>query len=145
MGVADPVDDDEAVNKGFLDAQTHTKLLGSVSGVDLTATGATAVYIVPATKMHIITHIIVQATSFSGSPSDPGVSLFVGSDTPANQIVLSDTTISWGGTGASDQAVYLVPKDGSPTPNSLSTVNFDVDTGASGTLVATVYVLGIEL
>jgi hypothetical protein len=144
-GVADPVTDDEAVNKGFLDAQAHTKLLGSVSGVDLTVTGATLVYTVPSGKMHIITSIIVRSTSFSGSPSDPGVSVFVTSDTSANQIVLADTTISWGGTGAADQAVYLDPKDGSPTPNSLATVNFDVDTDASGTLVATVYVLGIEL
>ena len=144
-GVADPVADDEAVNKGFLDAQAHTKLLGSVSGVDLTSTGATLVYTVPAAKMHIITNIIVRSTSFSGSPSDPGVSVFVTYDTAANKIVPSDTTISWGGTGAGEQAVYLDPKDGSPTPNALATVNFDVDTAATGTLVATVYVLGIEL
>jgi hypothetical protein len=148
VGVADPTADDHAVTKGFVDAQMHTKLLGSVSGVDLLSTSVTPVYTIPAGKMHIITQVIVRATAYTpgGAPTNPVGS--VGLSGSYEQIVV-DTTLDWGGTaGAGDQVVYLQPKDGADSPNAGSVVRFQVDTAGGGTfsaLDATVYVLGIEL
>ncbi len=148
-GLVDPTADDEAVTKGFLDAQSMVKLLGSVGSVDLLSTGITTVYTVPAGKMHIITQILVRTTSYTPgvTPSNPQAS--VGLTGSFNQIIDNNTVLDWGGTaGAGDQAVYLQPKDGADTPNAGSLVRFQVDTAGAGTfsaLEATVYVLGIEL
>jgi hypothetical protein len=149
VNVADPTANDHAVTKGFLDASFMVKLLGSVTGVDLLSTGTTTIYTVPATKKHIITHIIVRATAYTpgGAPTNPAVS--VGLTGSFDQIIPNGTVLDWGGTaGASDQVVYLQPKDGADTPNALDLVRFQVDTAGAGTfsaLAATVYVLGIEL
>ncbi len=148
VGLADPTADDHAVTKGFVDAQLHVRLLGSVTGVDLLSTGVTPVYTIPAGKMHIVTQVIVRATSYTpgGAPTNPVGS--VGLSGNYDQIVV-DTTLDWGGTaGAGDQVVYLPPKDGADSPNAGSIVRFEVDTAGGGTfsaLDATVYVLGIEL
>ncbi len=148
-GVADPTADDEAATKSYVDGQAAVKLLGSVAGVDLTETGATAIYTLPAGVMHIITHFVVRATTYTpgGGPSNPEAS--IGISGSFDQFVANDTVLDWGGiAGSADQAVYLEPKDGSPTPNSGETIRFQVDTAAAGTftaLTATIYVLGIEL
>jgi hypothetical protein len=99
--------------------------------------------------MHIITHIIVRATAYTpgGAPANPVAS--VGLSPGSSDEFVDMETLDWGGiAGAADQAVYLEPQDGSPTPNSAEIVRFRVDTAAAGTfsaLTATVYVLGIEL
>jgi hypothetical protein len=148
VSVANPTADDHAVNKGFVDAQLHTKLLGSVTGVDLLSTGVIPVYTIPAGKMHIVTEVIVRATSYTpgATPTNPTGS--VGLSGNYDQIVV-DTPLDWGGTsGAGDQVVYLQPKNGADSPNAGNIVRFEVDTAAGGTfsaLTVTVYVLGIEL
>jgi len=148
VGVADPTDDDHAVTRGYLDAQNMVKLLGSVSGVDLLATGTTPVYTIPAGSMHVVTQVIVRATSYTpgGAPTNPSAS--IGLSGAFDQIV--DTSVlDWGGTsGAGDQVVYLQPKDGADSPNAGNTISFQVDTAGGGTfsaLEATIYILGIEL
>jgi hypothetical protein len=149
VGVADPTEDDHAATKGFIDAMSTVKLLGSVTGVDLLSTGTTTVYTIPVGKMHIITQVIVRATDYTpgGAPSNPEAS--VGITGSFNQIVNDDTELDWGGVaGAADQVVYLQPKDGADSPNAGDLVRFQVDTAAGGTfsvLDATIYILGIEL
>ncbi len=146
---ADPVVASDVATKGFVDNQAFVKLLGSVSGVDLLTLATTPIYTVPAGKMHIVTQIIVRATSYTpgAGPTNPDVS--VGLTGGFNEIIDDNTVLDWGGAaGASDQAVYLQPIDGSPTPNAGAVVRFQVDTAGGGTfsaLAATVYVLGIEL
>jgi hypothetical protein len=99
--------------------------------------------------MHIITQVIVCTTAYTPgvTPTNPEAS--VGLTGSYDQIITDATELDWGGTaGASDQAVYLQPKDGADTPNAGSIVRFQVDTAGAGTfsaLAATVYVLGIEL
>jgi len=147
--VAAPTTGTDAVNQDFIDGLSMVKLLGSVSGVDLTTTGTTNIYTLPASKMHIITHIIVRATAYTpgGAPTNPVAS--AGLSPGSSDEFVDMATLDWGGiAGAADQAVYLGPQDGSPTPNSAEIVRFRVDTAAAGTfsaLTATVYVLGIEL
>ena len=148
VNVADPTADSHAVTKGFMDAQSHVKLLGSVASVDLLTTGVTPVYTIPAGKMHVITQVIVRATAYTpgGAPTNPIGS--IGLSGGYEQIVV-DTTLDWGGTaGAGDQVVYLTPKDGADSPNAANTISFQVDTAGGGTfsaLTVTIYVLGIEL
>ena len=148
-GAADPVAPSDVATKNFVDNQAFVKLLGSVSGVDLLTTGTTPVYTVPAGKMHIITQVIVRATTYTpgAGPTNPDVS--VGLAGSFDEIVPDNTVLDWGGTaGAADQAVYLQAKDGAATPNAGAVVRFQVDTAGGGTfsaLAATVYVLGIEL
>lgn len=148
VSVADPTADDHAVTKGFVDAQLHTKLLGSVTGVDLLATGVIPVYTIPAGKMHIVTEVIVRATSYTPGVTPTNAIGSIGLSGNYDQIVV-DTELNWGGTaGAGDQVVYLQPKDGADSPNAGNIVRFEVDTAAGGTfsaLTVTVYVLGIEL
>jgi len=145
--VATPTAGTDAVNKDFIDAQIHMKLLGFVAGVDLTSTGVTIIYTLPVGKMHILTNIIVRATAYTpgATPSNPIVDIEVA----GGPDFVSAATLDWGGiSGAADQAVYLLPQDGSPTPNSSEVIRIDVTTAAAGTfsaLTATVYVLGIEL
>jgi hypothetical protein len=148
-GAADPVVASDVATKGFVDSQAFVKILGTATGIDLLSTGTTALYTVPVGKMHIVTHIIVRATAYvpGVTPTNPTVS--VGLSGSFNQIVDDNTVLDWGGiAGASNQAVYLAPKDGSSTPTAGSVVQFQVDTAGAGTfsaLAATVYLLGIEL
>ena len=149
VGVANPVADTDAVNLGTLNAFAATKLLGSVTGVDLMSVGSTDIYTVPTGKSHIMVHVIVVPTDYTplGAPTNPSCSL----QTSVSGIgsIVPVTAVDWGGiSGAADQASYLTPKNGALTPNAASVIRFRVDTAAGGTfsaLTATVYILGIEL
>jgi len=149
--VANPTAVGDAVNLGYVNSLGMQRVLGSTVGIDLVggAVGSTtAVYTLPVGKQHIITQIILVASSYNPGalPVDPVVSVGVTGGTYDD--IVAGTTLSWGLSGAADQAVYLNPKQGATTPNATNTVTLQLDTPAGGTfgaLVVDVYVMGVEL
>ena len=93
--VADPTAADHAVTKGFIDAMSTVKLLGSVTGVDLMTTGVTPVYTIPAGKMHIVTQVIVRATTYTPGVTPTNATGSVGLSCGFDQIFV-DSFLDWG-------------------------------------------------
>lgn len=149
--VADPVSNGDAVNLGYIRGLGIERVLGVVTGVNLmtaTPAGIIPIYTLPSGAMHLITKVIVVATSYvpGGAPVAPTVSIGIGG--PGYNQIVDDVALSWGAGGASDQAVYLTPKQGAATPNALNTVSLQTDAIPSGTfsaLTVSIYVMGVEL
>jgi hypothetical protein len=149
--VANPVDPQDAVTRGYLEGLSVQRVLGFTTGIDLQAAlvnQSFPIYTVPTGKQHIITKVILVATSYSPGvgPIDPVVS--VGTQGPVFDEVVNAATASWGSAGAGDQAIYIDPKQGSETPNSASVLTLQVNSPAAGTfasLVVTAYIMGFEL
>lgn len=148
--VAAPTSNGDAVNLAYLNGLRTERVLGSVAGVNLlTGAGtATAIYTVPTGVMHIITKIIVVATSYipGASPVDPVISVGIGG--PNYDQIVDSATTSWGAGGAADQAVYIQPDQGASTPNANDVVSLQKDSLAAGTfsaLTVTVYVIGFQV
>lgn len=149
--VAAPTANGDAVNLGYLNGLGVQRILGSVTGLNLVTTAvgtAVPVYTLPAGKTHIITKIIIVATSYApgASPVDAAISIGIGG--AAYDQIMSTSTVSWGPSGASDQAVYLEPNQGAATPNATNTVSVQVDGAAGGTfsaLTVSIHIMGIEI
>jgi len=149
--VADPVSNGDAVNLGYIRGLGIERVLGSVTGVNLmtaTPAGIIPIYTLPSGAMHLVTKVIVVATSYvpGGAPVAPTVSIGIGG--PGYNQIVDDVALSWGPGGASDQAVYLSPKQGAATPNALNTVSMQTDAIPAGTfsaLTVSIYVMGVEL
>ena len=149
--VASPTAVGDAVNLGYVEALGVQQLLGKTTGVDLVNGAAglvNPIYTLPAGKRHIITKIIIVATSYNPGvgPISPVIS--VGSAGANYDNIVNSTTLNWGSTGAADQAVYVDPSQGAATPNAANIVSIQIDTPAGGTfgaLIVDVYVMGIEL
>jgi hypothetical protein len=148
--VAAPTANGDAVNLAYLNGLRTERVLGSVTGVNLlTGAGtATAIYTVPVGVMHIITKVIIVATSYipGAGPVDPVVSIGIGG--PDYDEIIDSATLSWGAGGAADQAVYVQPDQGASTPNAGNVVSLQKDTLAAGTfsaLTVTVYVIGFQV
>ncbi len=142
--VGTPTQPDDAATKEYVDNALGVRVLGSVS-VDLKTTGATTINTVPVGVSHVVTNVILKLTSVSGSGTDPVVSVGTQGASPDN--IIDDVTVALPvGVGA-DQAYYLYPDDGANTPSTGSSIRIDVATAATGfgSLVATVYALGLEL
>lgn len=146
--VADPVAAQDAVTLGFFENRGCVHILGSAT-VDLTTAGTSAIYTVPVGRNHVVTKIVVVASTYTPGvgPTDPVVSL--GSNGPPANDLVDTWNISWGGTsGSADQAVHVDPDQAMVTPNSGDTVSITVATPAGGTfsaLDATIYILGFEV
>lgn len=141
----------DGVNRAYIQGLGVQRILGSITGVDLLNTpGGTAIpiYTLPIGAMHMITKIIVRTSSYApgASPVDPDIS--VGISGAFYDQILDTTVVSFGPTGAADQAVYLEPNQGADTPNAANTVSVQVDNQAAGTFTAfvvDVYIMGVEL
>jgi len=146
--VADPVDDQDGVTLGFLKNFHTVRMLGEATGVNLMVGGSTPIYTVPLADTHVITQVIVSATSYGAgmTPSDAIVSVRIGGSLTGQ--IVNNKTLSWGTGGAANQVVYLTPEDGAGTPTSGAAVSVFVDTPAGGTyiaLVVDVYLMGFKL
>lgn len=149
--VADPVSNGDAVNLGYIRGLGIERVLGSVTGVNLmtaSPAGIIPIYTLASGAMHLITKVIVVATSYvpGGAPVAPTVSIGIGG--PGYNQIVDDVALSWGPGGSSDQAVYLTPKQGAATPNALNTVSLQTDSIPAGTfsaLTVSIYVMGVEL
>lgn len=148
--VGDPTDYGDAVNLSYLNGMSNIHVLGAVTGVDMINASPgdiIDIYTVPVGTRHVITQVVAISTSYipGVSPVDPVVSVGMGGG--YNQIV-SSYVLSWGPSGAGDQAVYLYPDQGAATPNASNNIAIQLDSLASGTfsaLVIDVYILGFEL
>lgn len=149
--VADPTDDQDAVTVNYLRTLGVQRILGQATGIDLQ--GATpgqsfTLYTVPTGRRHVITKVILIATSYAPgvSPVDPVVS--IGTGGPSFDQVIDTVTVSWGPAGSGDQAVYVDPDQGAETPNSSTVITLLVNAPAGGTfanLTVSAYIMGFEL
>ena len=149
INVGTPTGTNDAVNLSYLKGLNVTRVLGTVSGINLmTGAGtATPIYTLPSGVMHVITKVIVVATSYIPGISPVDAQISVGITGPDYNQIIDTATLSWGVGGAADQAVYVEPDQGASTPNAANVVYLQKDTLASGTfsaLTVKVYVLGFE-
>jgi hypothetical protein len=119
---------------GYLRENAIT-LLGSVSGVDLNATGETTLYTCPTGKSCIITHIVMRSPSAGVTTA----SLSFGWNTGDADDVVANAVVSLTGTGNYE---VIDAKSDATVGAAGGTFKIDVNTAEGGALTATFDVFG---